>query len=135
MLWIQKAQTVDKCEKGSVTMAELTYKWAGDYLIPDLTIKVNDKPIGKYGRMRLRYLQEHRKGLYSVMLLNGTLQDHLAGIDEEAQVQMECMMKCCAEREGISEELKARDPMEWVRRMNGIKAQAEEIALSELVYE
>ena len=65
-------------------MAELTYKWAGDYLIPDLAIKENDKPIGKYGRMRLRYLKEHRKGLYSVMLLNGTLQDHLAEIDPAA---------------------------------------------------
>jgi len=116
-------------------MAELTYKWAGDYLIPDLTIKVNDKLIGKYGRMRLRYLQEHRKGLYTVMLLNGTLQAHLAEIDEAAQVWMERMTKCSAEREGISEKLKASDPMEWVRRMTGIKAQTEEIVLSELVYE
>ena len=116
-------------------MVELTYKWAGDYLIPDLTIKANDKPIGKYGRMRLRYLQEQRKGLYSVMLLGGTLQDHLAEIDETAQVRMERMVRCCAEQEEINEELKARDPMEWVRRMNGIKAQAEEIVLSELVYE
>ncbi len=116
-------------------MAELTYKWAGDYLIPDLTIKANERPIGKYGRMRLRYLMEHRKGLYSVMLLNGTLQDHLAEIDETARERIECMVKYCAEREEINEELKARDPMEWVRRMNGIKAQAEEIVLSELVYE
>ena len=116
-------------------MVELTYKWAGDYLIPDLTIKMNDKPIDKYGRMRLRYLQEHRKGLYSVMLLGGTLQDHLAEIDETARVRMERMVRCYAEQEGISEELKVRDPMEWVRRMNGIKAQAEENVLSELVYE
>ena len=116
-------------------MTELTYKWAGDYLIPDLTIKVNDKPIGKYGRMRIRYLQEHRKGLYSVMLLNGTLHDHLAGIDDAAQERMERMVKCYTEREGINEELKAHDPMEWVRRMNGIKAQAEEIVMSELIYE
>ena len=116
-------------------MADLTYKWAGDYLIPDLAIKENDKPIGKYGRMRLRYLQEHRKGLYTVMLLNGTLQDHLAEIDEAAQVRMERMVKCCAQQERIDEELKARDPVEWVRRMNGIKAQAEEIVLSELIYE
>lgn len=116
-------------------MAELTYKWAGDYLIPDLTIKMNNKPIGKYSRMRLRYLQEHRKGLYSVMLLNGTLQDHLAEIDDVAQERMERMVKCCAEREGISEELKASDPMEWVRRMNGIKVREEEIVLSELIYE
>ena len=135
MLWIQKAQTVDKCEKGSVTMAELTYKWAGDYLVPDLTIKANNKPIGKCGRMRMSYLKEHRKGLYSVMLLNGTLQDHLAEIDEAARERIERMVRCCVEREGIDEELKARDPMEWVRRMNGIRAQAEESVLSELIYE
>jgi len=116
-------------------MAELTYKWAGDYLIPDLTIKASDKPIGKYGLMRLRYLQEHRKGLYTVMLLNGTLHDHLAEIEEKAQERMERMVRWCAERDGISEDLKARDPMEWVRRMNGIKAQAEEIVLNELIYE
>ena len=135
MLWIQKAQTVDKCEKGSVTMAELTYKWAGDYLIPDLTIRANGKPIGKYGRMRLRYLQEHRKGLYTVMLLNGKIQDHLAQIDEAACERTESMVRYCAEREGINEELKAHAPMEWVRRMNRIRAQAEEIGLSELIYE
>lgn len=116
-------------------MAELTYKWAGDYLIPDLAFKTNDKPIGKYGRMRLRYLMEHRKGLYTVMLLNGTLQDHLAKIDEAAQERMERMVKHCVEQEGIDEALKEHDPMEWVRRMNGIKAQAEEIVLSELIYE
>lgn len=116
-------------------MVELAYKWAGDYLIPDLAIKTNDKPIGKYGRIRLRYLQEYRKGLYTVMLLNGKLQDHLAEIDEAAQVRMERMVRCCAERDGISEELKASDPIEWVRRMNGIKAQVEEIVLSELIYE
>lgn len=116
-------------------MAELTYKWAGDYLVPDLTIKANNKPIGKYGRMRMSYLKEHRKGLYSVMPLNGTLPDHLAEIDEVAQERMEHMVRYCAKRDGISEELKARDPMEWVRRMNGIKAQAEEIVLNELIYE
>ena len=116
-------------------MDELTYKWAGDYLIPDLTIKANDKPIGKYGRMRLRYLQEYRKGMYSVLLLGGTLQDYLADIDDAAQERMERMVKCYTEREGINEELKAHDPMEWVRRMNGIKAQAEEIVMSELIYE
>lgn len=116
-------------------MAELTYKWAGDYLIPDLTIKVNNKPIRKYGRMRLQYLQEHRKGLYSVMLLNGTLQDHLAEIDEVAKRRIEEMVDCCVKMEEIDEELKVHDPIEWVRRMNGIRAQAEEVVLSELVYE
>lgn len=116
-------------------MTELTYKWAGDYLIPDLEIEQSCKLIGKYGRMRLRYLKEQRKGLYSVMLLNGMLQAHLAEIDETAQKRIECIVESCTEQEGITEELKARDPMEWVRRMNGIKVQAEEIVLSELVYE
>ena len=103
--------------------------------LPALAIKASDKPIGKYGLMRLRYLQEHRKGLYTVMLLNGTLHDHLADNEEKAQERMERMVRCCAEQDGISEDLKARDPMEWVRRMNGIKAQAEEIVLNELIYE
>lgn len=116
-------------------MAELTYKWAGDYLVPDLTIKANNKPIGKYGRMRMSYLKEHRKGLYSEMLLNRTLQNHLAEIDEVAKRRIEEMVDHCAKLEGIDEALKARDPMEWVRRMNGIKVQAEEVVLSELVYE
>ena len=115
-------------------MSTIQYKQAGDYLIPDLTIKVNDKPIGKYGRIRLRYLREHRKGLYTVMLLNGKLQDHLAEIDEAAQKRIEWMVNSCAEQEGIDEALKAHDPMEWVRRMNGIKAQVEEIVLNEIVY-
>lgn len=116
-------------------MAELTYKWAGDYLIPDLTIKANERPIGKYGRMRLRYLMEHRKGLYTVMLLNGTLQDHLAEIDEVAKRRIEEMVDQSAKMEGIDEELKAHDSMEWGRRMNGIRAQTEEIVLNELIYE
>ena len=116
-------------------MAELTYKWAGDYLVPDLTIKANNKPIGKYGRMRMSYLKEHRKGLYSVMLLNGTLPDHLAEIDEVAKRRIEEMVDHSAKMEGIDEELKAHDSMEWVRRMNGIRTQAEEIVLSELIYE
>ena len=116
-------------------MAELTYKWAGDYLIPDLTIETNNRPIGKYGRMRMRYLKEHRKGVYSVMLLNGTLPDHLSEVDEVAKRRIEEMVDRCAKMEEIDEEMKAHDPMEWVRRMNGIKAQAEEIVLSELIYE
>ena len=116
-------------------MAELTYKWAGDYLVPDLTIKANNKPIGKYGRMRMSYLKEYRKELYSVMLLNGTLPDHLVEIDEVAKRQIEEIVDHSAKMEGIDEELKAHDSMEWVRRMNGIRAQAEEIVLSELIYE
>ena len=81
------------------------------------------------------FYRKYRKGLYSVMLLNGTLPAHLVEIDEAAQKRIECIVGHYAEQEGITEELKAHDPMEWVRRMNGIKAQSEEIVLSELVYE
>ena len=81
------------------------------------------------------FYRKYRKGLYSVMLLNGTLPAHLVEIDEAAQKWIECIVGHYAEQEGITEELKAHDPMEWVRRMNGIKAQSEEIVLSELVYE
>ena len=81
------------------------------------------------------FYRKYRKGLYSVMLLNGTLPAHLVEIDEAAQKRIECIVGHYAEQEGITEELKAHDPMEWVRMMNGIKAQSEEIVLSELVYE
>ena len=80
------------------------------------------------------FYRKYRKGLYSVMLLNGTLPAHLVEIDEAAQKRIECIVGHYAEQEGITEELKAHDPMEWVRRMNNIKANAEEIALKEIIY-
>ena len=114
---------------------DIDYRWCGDYLIPDLTLNVKAyPPLGKYGRMRDRYLREHRSLLYSTMLLGGRLDDHLHEIDDAAQKRMDQLMQQMAEMAGITEELKARDPICWVGKMNAIKAQAEETILEELIY-
>jgi len=121
--------------KGVKSMSELQYVWCGDYLIPDLMLNAKVyPPLGKYGRMRERYLREHQSLLYSTMLLGGRLDEHLHEIDAAARKRMEQLMRQMAETAGITEELKARDPMRWVCEMNAIKAQAEEMILEELVY-
>ena len=121
--------------KGVKHMSKLRYVWCGDYLIPDLMLNTKAyPPLGKYGRMREWYLREHRHLLYSTMLLGGRLDDHLHEIDAAAQKRMDQLMRKMTEREGITEELKARDPMRWVGEMNTIKAQAEETILEELIY-
>ena len=112
-----------------------TYRQEGDYLIPNLTLP--DEPecqIGKYGRMRRSYLKEHRPVLYANLLTSGTLHRHLAEIDQACNERMEIIVPAMAKQEGVTETLKA-DQMEWVRRMNNIRSRAEEIVLTELVYE
>ena len=113
---------------------DLTYTRNGDYLFPDLRLEDADLPIGKYGLLRKRYLEEHKCGWYSSLLLTGKLDEHLAKIDHSCNERIELIMNQLARREGITEALKATDQMEWVRRMNCIQARAEEIVLSELVY-
>ena len=113
---------------------DLTYTRNGDYLFPDLRLEDADLPIGKYGLLRKRYLKEHKRGWYSSLLLTGKLDAHLAEIDHSCNERIELIMNQLARREGITEALKATDQMEWVRRMNCIRARAEEIVLSELVY-
>ena len=121
--------------KGVKQMNGLRYVWCGDYLIPDLTLNAKTfPPLSKYGRMREKYLREHRHLLYSTMLLGGRLDDHLHEIDAAAQKRMDQLMRQMAETAGITEELKARDPMRWVGEMNAIKAQAEEMIFEELIY-
>lgn len=112
-----------------------TYTRVGDMLLPDLTLEETEsKPIGKYGRMRKRYLKEHRPAIYSAMLLNGELYGHLSEIDQACEERMELLARQMAKQEGMTETLKAADQMEWVRRMNSIRSRAEEIVLNELVY-
>ena len=112
----------------------LTYIQNGDYLIPDLRLSEQPmKPLGKYGRMRKTYLKEHRPILYNQLLMSETLYPHLQEIDETANSRLEQMMPRLAEAAGATEELKARDPMQWVGLMNTCKAQAEEILLAELI--
>ena len=121
--------------KGVKHMSELRYVWCGDYLIPDLTLNAKAyPPLGKYGRMRERYLRERRLVLCNAMLLGGRLDDHLHEIDDATKRRMDQLMRQMAETAGITEELKAREPMRWVGEMNAIKAQAEEMIFEELIY-
>ena len=113
---------------------ELTYTKCGDYYIPDL--KAPDAPaypVGKYGRLRKRYLAEHRPMLYETMIIRGTLWDHLSEIERSCHDRMEHTVSEMAKAE-VTEELKSTNQMEWVRCMNGIRHSAEETVLHELVY-
>ena len=112
-----------------------TYTQVGDYLLPDLIIDETERqPVGKYGRMRKRYLKEHRPILFSNLLLSGKLDQHLAEIDHACVEGIDLLTRQMADQEGVTEALKATDQMEWVRRMNNIQNRAEEIVLNELVY-
>lgn len=113
-----------------------TYRQEGDYLIPNLYLPDEpDYQIGKYGRMRRSYLKEHRPVLYASLLTSGTLHRHLAEIDQACNERMAIIVSDMARQEDVTEALKAADQMEWVRRMNSIRNRAEEIVLTELVYE
>ena len=112
----------------------LTYTRNGDYLIPNLTLSEQpSEPLGKYGRMRKAYLKEHRPLIYNQLLMSEKLYPHLLEIDKTANSRLEQMMPQLAKDAGATEELKARDPMQWVGLMNTCKAQAEEILLAELI--
>ena len=112
-----------------------TCRQVGDYLLPNLTINdTEQRPIGKYGRMRKRYLKEHRRVLYTNLLVIGKLDQHMAAIDKACEERMELLIPQMTEQEGVTEALKAADQMEWVRRMNSIRSRAEEIVLHELVF-
>ena len=113
----------------------LTYTRYGDYEIPNLTLsETENKPLGKYGRMRKKYLQEHRPVLWNSMILSEKLYPHLREIDEAANRRLEQMMPKLMKRSGVTESLKASDPMKWTGLMNNLKAQAEEIIFNELIY-
>ena len=113
---------------------DLTYTRNGDFLFPDLCLEGENLPIGKYGLLRKSYLKEHKRGWYSSLLLSGELDEHLAEIDRAYTERVELITNQLAQREGVTESPKASDQMEWVRRMNNIRARAEEIVLNELVY-
>ena len=116
-------------------MNELTYTRSGDYWIPNLSLSQQEnQPLGKYGRMRKAYLQEHRPVLWNSLILSEKLYPHLSEIDETANSRLERMMPELMQSAGVTEALKASDPMKWVRLMNSLKAQAEEVILTELIY-
>ena len=117
-------------------MSELTYTRCGDYYIPNLKLSGQPEvPIGKYGRMRQRYLKEHRPDLYSSLILSEKLYPYLLEIDRAARERMDAMLPRMMETAGVTEELKARDPMRWVGLMNTLKVQVEETIFQELIFQ
>lgn len=127
--------SANTARKGRQSMENnLTYTRNGDYMIPDLKIEVPEQPLGKYGRMRQKYLKERRPILWNQMILEETLFPHLLEIEQAAQRRLEQMMPKLASEAGATEALKASDPMKWVGLMNTCKAQAEEVILAELIY-
>ena len=116
-------------------MSDITYTRHGDYLLPDL-IPPEQEPlhIGKYGLLHKTYLKTHRKIMYTNLLTTGRLYAHLAEVDTQANERFELIVEQMAKARGITEELKATDQMAWVGAMNNIRACAEEVVLSEIVY-
>ena len=113
----------------------LDYTLHGDYYFPDLTApEADSKPIGKWGRMHLAYLKEHKPGLYSHLILSGKLYQTLAELNEQAQARLEVIIRQMQRSEGVDERMKAQDQMLWVGRMNSIRERAEEIILAELIF-
>ena len=114
-------------------MTELTYTTVNDVQIPNLTLPETE-PIGRYGRLRQKYLREHRPVMWNRLVLTGMLYEHLHEIETAAQSRIDLMLPKMAASVGATEELKAADPLKWTGLMNTCKAQAEEVVLSELIY-
>lgn len=114
---------------------ELTYTERNGVMYPDLALpEQSNYPVGKYGRMRLDYLKKHRRGTYTTLLTSCTLNQHLYDTDQEAKRQIELTLSRLAKERGITEELKAANPLRWVQEMNNAKQSSEEIVLNEIIY-
>ena len=112
-----------------------TYTLGADGIYYPNLVSTDEEPhYGKYARMRRQYLKEHRPAIYSLYMLEDRLTDHLNAVDDEAQERMDILVRQMMEKQGITEELKARDQMAWIGAVNGIRNAAEEIVLKELIY-
>ena len=120
---------VERIMKGS-----LEYIRSGDYFTPNLTLPEETRPIGKWGRIHRDYLKEYKPIQYNCLLLSGELWTYLADLNQQAQDRLERMIDQMKASEGITEALKASDPMAWVQRMNNTRYRAEEIIREELIY-
>jgi len=112
-----------------------TYTMQGDYCLPDLTLPAEEEHlIGVWAQRRRQYLKQHHKILYYNLLTSGKLQSHLADVEEEAQTLFLRLVKQYAEREGVTEQLKAENQMEWVRRINNIRERVNEVVNAEIIF-
>ena len=111
-----------------------TYTQQGDYVLPNLILLAENQPIGIWGQWHARYLKQHHRILYYNLLTSGKLNTHLAEIDQQAEEIFFRLIKQMANREGVTEQLKAKNQMEWVRRMNNIRNRAMEIVYTKVIY-
>lgn len=115
---------------------EITYTKVGDYYLPDLTLppETDDRPIGVWGMRHKRYLMEHKKAIFTIMQMNGTLHTYLADLNEQADEMFFQLVKDMVKFEGVTEQLKAENQMLWVQKMNNIHNRALEIVNKELIF-
>ena len=120
--------------KERITENGIDYVLVGDYYIPDLKLPEEDRPIGRFGRLHREYLKQEHPARYSSLILTGKLWTYLADLNEQAEERLDLIIEQMKAAEGVTEELKARNQLEWVGRMNNIRNRAEEIVNSELIY-
>ena len=120
--------------KERITENGIDYILIGDYYIPDLKLPEENRPIGRYGRLHREYLKQEHPARYSSLILTGKLWTYLADLNEQAEERLGLIIEQRKAAEGVTEELKARNQLEWVGRMNNIRNRAEEIINSELIY-
>ena len=120
--------------KERITENGIDYVLVGDYYIPDLKLPEENRPIGRYGRLHREYLKQEHPARYSSLILTGKLWTYLADLNEQAEERLDLIIEQMKATEGVTEELKARNQLEWVGRMNNIRNRAEEIIKSELIY-
>lgn len=120
--------------KERITENGIDYILAGDYYIPDLKLPEENRPIGRYGRLHREYLKQEHPARYSSLILTGKLWTYLADLNEQAEERLDLIIEQMKAAEEVTEELKARNQLEWVGRMNNIRSRAEEIINSELIY-
>ena len=120
--------------KERITENGIDYVLVGDYYIPDLKLPEESRPIGRYGRLHREYLKQEHPARYSSLILTGKLWTYLADLNEQAEERLDLIMEQMKAAEGGTEELKAKNQLEWVGRMNNIRNRAEEIIKSEMIY-
>jgi len=120
--------------KERITENGIDYILAGDYYIPDLKLPEENRPIGRYGRLHREYLKQEHPARYSSLILTGKLWTYLADLNEQAEERLDLIVEQMKAAEGVTEELKARNQLEWVGRMNNIRNRIEEIIKSKMIY-